>query len=1190
MHPLWAVRGKRTPVSCRRVQKQFMNPLRISQQEIFNAANAITDAEQREAYLRESCGDDEQLRCQVQLLLEAYAEAEGFLESRQDGAGTRADIGARSGDVIGRYRLLSVLGEGGFGTVWMAEQREPVRRRVALKLIKLGMDTKQVIARFEAERQALALMNHPNIAKVFDAGATDTGRPYFVMELVTGVPILEYCQRERIDTRQRLELFIDICKAIQHAHQKGIIHRDIKPNNILITFHEGAPAPKVIDFGIAKATTGQLTEKTLFTQHRQLIGTPAYMSPEQAEMSAIDVDTRTDIYALGVLLYELLTGLPPFSNEELLSKGFAEMMRLIREVEPPRPSTRVSKSIDSEIGSRRRNPRKLHLLLRGELDWIVMKCLEKDRRRRYDTASALAQDVRRYLSGDAVQAAPPSATYCLRKYLRRHRTSVSLAAVILFLLLIGLAGTGFGLRRALIAHRGQFAAAMTAQVGAERARMAEAAATRQAYAASMLAASDALERWSLSTAREYLLQAPQSLRGWEWRHMASRLGDARRVHPRSTNAGPRGVLFSLDAELCWTVDNDELLAWDLQSGSLRRTIVTHPGLVQAGQFQAGNQLFTAHRSGDGEQFFVRFWESATGTLLGAHVLRVPYHESYAGVPLGMLQQPGRISYVRDSCIVLYDMATRSERISAPIQPFLSTALAVHPRGLYIIATAQRGCLILVDPESLEVIQSQSVHTNAIHDVQFTADADRALTASADGTLQLWSVEPRAMIPQMRLVGHTGPVRGARFSPDGRLVASTGLDGTVRLWDARTGAPRGIFAAESFAPATLVFVDEGRTVAASDLNGAIRFWDVRSAESHILRGHQSFVYPVLLAHDDALVISGGWDGFVDHPGCLKFWDTQSGTPIASLGKPGEVVRAAAIAPDGARLAMMRTGNVEILDLHTGMVVLEFPSPPVTTALDYRPDGRVLAVRGYDDTVLFDAQSGRIVHRFPRLPKDHTTALSWSPDGKFLATISELEQKLTLWDAESFAPVRSWPHAGASALAFSPEVDRIVTAGDDGKLRIWQIDGTLLAVLRGHAQPVLCIAFSPDGKYIASGGRDNNVRLWNAENFDQIARFAGHRDYVYSLAWSRDGERLISGSGDHTVRIWDTVAPADRLAAQYDWQRIAAEVEPLVHRLFDQLIDPRLVVEQLNSDLLLPRRSREIALQLALRISIQRYGPP
>jgi serine/threonine protein kinase/tetratricopeptide (TPR) repeat protein len=346
------------------------------------------------------------------------------------------------GERIGRYKLLQQIGEGSCGVVFMAEQEDPVRRRVALKILKVGLETRQVIARFEAERQALALMDHPAIARVLDAGSTETGRPYFVMELVRGIKITEFCDEDRVPTEERLKLFIQVCLAVQHAHQKGIIHRDLKPSNILVTVNDNAPVPKVIDFGIAKATQGRLTDQTLFTAFDQFLGTPAYMSPEQAAMTSIDVDTRSDIYSLGVLLYELLTGKTPFDSKELLAAGLDELRRTIREKEPLRPSTRLGTMLDAErtTAAKRRHtdpPRLIHLI-RGDLDWIVMMALEKDRARRYPTANALAADVQRHLDSQAVTARPPSSLYFLRKAVRRHRAAFASVLCVLTVLLAGI--------------------------------------------------------------------------------------------------------------------------------------------------------------------------------------------------------------------------------------------------------------------------------------------------------------------------------------------------------------------------------------------------------------------------------------------------------------------------------------------------------------------------------------------------------------------------------------------------------------------------------------------------------------------------------------------------------------------------------------------------------------------------------
>ena len=427
---------------------------------IFFTALHMTDPEQRRVFLDQACMGNPALRSIVEEMISTQTDAEDLLErgrsafsllsdklpvpvlendAAEDGPGA---VDERIGTQIGCYKILQRIGEGGCGVVYMAEQEKPIRRKVALKVIKLGMDTKNVIARFEAERQALALMDHPNIARVLDAGATETGRPYFVMELVRGVKITEYCDQNHLDTDQRLNLFTQICHAIQHAHQKGVVHRDIKPSNVLVTLHDGVPVPKVIDFGIAKAIEGKLTEQTLFTAYEQLIGTPAYMSPEQAEMSGLDVDTRSDIYSLGVLLYELLTGRTPFDGKELVKSGLDEMRRTLREQEPQRPSAILTTLVGAELKAtaehRHEAPPQLISLLKGDLDWIVMKTLEKDRKCRYETVNGLAMDVQRYLNNEPVVARPPSRLYRLQKLVRRNKIVFIAGGLVLLSLLVGL--------------------------------------------------------------------------------------------------------------------------------------------------------------------------------------------------------------------------------------------------------------------------------------------------------------------------------------------------------------------------------------------------------------------------------------------------------------------------------------------------------------------------------------------------------------------------------------------------------------------------------------------------------------------------------------------------------------------------------------------------------------------------------
>ncbi|MFN0019182.1 MAG: serine/threonine protein kinase, partial [Pirellulaceae bacterium] len=423
----------------------------MNELDLFTAALAVTNSAERKAFLDQECAGNLALRERLTELIEAHLQSHPLLDHPLGDPAIAQTVEAKQQDrpaateggkvIAGRYKLLEEIGEGGMGTVWVAEQIEPVRRKVALKLIKAGMDSKSVLARFEAERQALAVMDHPNIAKVLDGGLTETGLPYFVMEYVKGVPITEYCDATRLSIPERLHLFVQVCQAVQHAHQKGIIHRDLKPSNILVAPYDDRPVPKVIDFGLAKAIHQSLTDKTLHTAHETVLGTPLYMSPEQAQLNNIDVDTRSDIYSLGVLLYELLTGTTPLEKQRFKEAAWEEIKRIIREEEPPRPSMRISSTatLPSLAAGRQTEPARLTKLVRGELDWIVMKSLEKDRTRRYESANSFAADVERYLSGEPVLAAPPSSIYRLKKFARRRRGPLMAASVVVLALLGGAA-------------------------------------------------------------------------------------------------------------------------------------------------------------------------------------------------------------------------------------------------------------------------------------------------------------------------------------------------------------------------------------------------------------------------------------------------------------------------------------------------------------------------------------------------------------------------------------------------------------------------------------------------------------------------------------------------------------------------------------------------------------------------------
>ena len=573
-------------------------------EEIYYAAVNQKSPDERNAFVERACQGDGELRAMVEKLLASQREADAFfveggpaqlsmaeiseaftpMPGYSGTAATTLSAAEELGKNIGPYKLLQRLGEGGCGVVYMAEQDKPVRRRVALKIIKLGMDTQSVIARFEAERQALALMDHTNIARVFDAGATETGRPYFVMELVRGIKITDYCDQHQLDTRQRLELFIKVCHAIQHAHQKGVVHRDIKPSNILVTIIDGRPVPKVIDFGIAKAIEGRLTDNTIFTAYEQFIGTPAYMSPEQAVMSGIDVDTRSDIYSLGVLLYELLTGKTPFETKELLRSGVDGLRRTLQEREPQRPSVMVTtlqgSALEQTAQSRHSEPLKLISLLRGDLDWIVIRTLEKDRARRYQTANGLALDVQRYLDNEPVMACPPSSFYRLQKLVRRNKTTFISGTVVALALVIGLSATTWAFIREREARRQQ----EELRIEAERARNSEGQLRTEADARAKIAqAAVFLSRNQPAEADQLLerIQVPVVEPSLEAANVFRTLGEWN-VRQGRWNAAADRFSNLVKANQVDKTDKTEWATYDL--------LRTGPALIAAGETEAYRQL------------------------------------------------------------------------------------------------------------------------------------------------------------------------------------------------------------------------------------------------------------------------------------------------------------------------------------------------------------------------------------------------------------------------------------------------------------------------------------------------------------------------------------------------------------------------------------------------------------------------
>ena len=1085
-----------------------------NEKEIFLKALEFETPGERARYLEVTCRDDPSMRDRIEALLASHANPHTLLnqplvsrslvslpETVVQPTDSMPDI-----DRIGPYKLLQVIGEGGFGIVYMAEQEMPIRRRVAVKVLKPGMDSHQVLARFEAERQALAMMDHPNIARVYDAGMTDEGRPYFVMELIKGQPISDYCDHHALSLKERLELFLPVCHAIHHAHQKGIIHRDIKPSNILVCTFDGKAVPKVIDFGVAKALSFPLTEKTLFTHFGQVIGTPEFMSPEQTQLDQLDIDTRSDVYSLGVVLYMLLTGSTPISRAELMKAGILEMLQAIRENEPECPSLRINQTRPTyPLRTDRTSPSNTPLssILQGELDWIVMKSIDKDRNRRYASANELASDIDHYLKDEPVSACPPSRFYLLRKALAKHRvllrTSLGVATALALTSIFSLWQWSIALHamNAEALARKQSESAMQseheqrilAEKFAEEARIQEYRANTESkeaelrakqfreasqraihnlYVTHMNLVGQHLEAGDLGHARRILerYSPPTDPVGFEWRRCKNVVDAAR----------PLKVIPALSNHA--TISED---------GNRIATSLLAQGVSQTYLLNSHSNHSTKLSTAAGTSAF-----SSDGTLLAT----------------------GSIDH-EEPRVTVFDIEQETSRSFSLSQRPLEIAFARQNQILVVRSVSAIDCIELDSGEiirSLHHDQQPPTAIHVIHEVQ-----PGLVVGYADGAILHWNLDSMKEPSSKVLYRQKQSLRFIHLNAHTQtMYVWNSLNHLVQI-DLQSQKvlktmtlptfPNQIMALHSESPYALVGEPSGTVYAIHLKSGAVDF-KVR-VDTEYLSGLQ------FLKDGKQFFASGS---------SLQIWELSPRELQISIARNGSSM---AMSPSGRNLLCGH--HLHDLDRQTA---IPLRVKGAILAADFSADGKQVVVGTNSGEVqLLDADTGKPLQDFQG-HRMHVPTVAIAPNGRWIASGS-MDFSTRLWEIDS--PNSKHTLSGhttpVTSVAFSPDSRFLATAQGDRRMRLYQVEsGELIATFDECDHIIQHVQFSPDQSHIALCV-GNDVEYWHVESKSRVQTFRGHSAMVWSTDFSRDGSTLASASQDRSILLWDVATGEPKLRQSF-----------------------------------------------------------
>ncbi len=1105
-----------------------MNPARWLQlKSAFDEALQL-DPAQRPGYIDEVCALDPELRKEIESLLAAHGQvSDVFLNTPAAGLEAFQDLRDTDpwvGKHIGAYQLVRELGSGGMGEVYLAKRADAeFDQQVAVKLIRSGQDSAAVVSRFKIERQILASLDHPNIAKLLDGGRTPQGQPYFVMEYVPGVPITEYCDEKKLKIRERLELFIHACEGVQYAHQNAIIHRDLKPANILVAEVDGKPVPRIIDFGLAKAATPALPEHTLLTRFGHFMGTPDYMSPEQADPTVRVIDTRTDVYSLGVILYALLTGLLPFAAMRRDNPPLDEFLRRLREEEAPRASGKVSADRDSSAANasaRGVEPGQLVKLLRGDLDCITMKALERDRERRYGSPSELAADLRRYLSHEPVVARPANAAYQIRKFIRRHRFAAGFIGMVAVLSAVASGAAVIAFHKQ---HEAEFQATQALQ--AQSRLLTQVAAQRLKDGDVAGALGIILE--VLTNPRFTSVRTPAAISVFQNVRAADTQLEVLSGHGDMVLT----AVYSPDGTRIVTASNDKTARiWDAGTGAQLAVLSGHGGSVSSAAYSPdGTRIVTV--SADKT---VRVWDARTGVQLAV----LSGHTDEVSCAFYSSDGTRIVSASRDGTARIWDARTGVQIAVLSGHGNSVFSAAYSPDGAHILTASDDKTARIWDARTGAQLTVLSGHGDDVVSANYSPDGTRIVTASRDETARIWDARTGAQLAT--LSGHGSFVYSAAYSPDGTRIVTASADKTARIWDARTGVQLAALSGHGSLLYSAAYSPDGTRIVTASNDKTARVWDARmGAQLTVLSGHDSYLYSAAYSPDGTRIATASVDK------TARIWDARTGAQLAVLSLHGNDLYSAAFSPDGTRIVTASAdGTARIWDVRTGvqLTLLSGHGDSVISAA-YSPDGTRIVTASADKTArIWNARSGAQLAALAG-HGDSVISAAYSPDASRVVTAS-LDKSARIWDARTGAQLAVLSGHGDSVIsaAYSPDGTRIVTASLDKSARIWDArTGAQLAVLSGHDDSVISAAYSPDGTCIVTASRDRTARIWDARAGVQLAVLSGHGGRVYRAAYSPDGTRIVTASFDKTARIWDAHVPAD-LAAQILWDA-SAVTDPL-----------------------------------------------